>query len=51
MTDSRVFRTAVTAIVLIALWELVVIATGVPRYILPGPWSVVLALKRYAGLI
>ena len=48
---SRVLRAAVTLAALLALWQAVVWLTGVPRFILPGPAAVALALQRNAGLL
>lgn len=48
---GKLFRATVTTLVLIGVWELIVLLTAVPRYILPGPWSVALALQRYSGTL
>lgn len=48
---KAVLRTAVTLAVLILLWQGLVWATGVPRYILPGPLPVAEALQRQAPLL
>lgn len=44
-------RPLVTAAVLIAAWQALVWATGVPRFILPDPARVAVALWERAGLI
>lgn len=51
------WQTAVTAAILIGAWQLLVVASGVEPYILPGPWLVGLAwiehldeLIRHAGI-
>ena len=44
-------RPLVTAAVLIAAWQALVWATGVPRFILPDPARVAMALWERAGLI
>jgi hypothetical protein len=45
---TRVFAPLVTAAGLLALWQAVVLATGVPAYILPPPTAVVTVLvTRY----
>ncbi|MGQ9371747.1 ABC transporter permease [Azospirillum sp. A39] len=48
---SRAMRAAVTLAALVAVWQGVVWLTGVPRFILPGPAAVALALQRNAGLL
>lgn len=48
---TRVIRGAVTAAVLLALWQGVVWLTGVPRFILPGPARVAEALWVQAPLL
>lgn len=47
----RILRIVVTAVALIAAWELLVRVSGLPRYILPGPLPVADALYRFAGTI
>ena len=47
----RVIRPAITAVVLIAAWQLLVWGTGVPRFILPDPVRVAAALYERAGII
>lgn len=47
----RLIRAAVTATVLLAVWQGVVMLTGVPRYILPGPQRVAEALWAQAPLL
>jgi putative hydroxymethylpyrimidine transport system permease protein len=44
-------RLALTLIVLLLSWQGLVLATGVPPYILPGPWAVARSLVNNAGLI
>ena len=53
MTASRArwARAASTIIGLIALWQLVVLVTGVEDFILPGPGAVAVAAFERAGLI
>jgi putative hydroxymethylpyrimidine transport system permease protein len=48
---GRVFRPVVTAVVLIAAWQALVWGTGVPRFILPDPARVAVALYERAGTI
>lgn len=48
---ERLFRGTVTLGVLLAAWQGIVSATGVPRYILPGPMAVLASLDRNAGLL
>ncbi|MHB0775345.1 ABC transporter permease [Halomonas sp. WWR20] len=38
-------------VVLVALWQSVVVLTGVPRYVLPSPLAVVQALATHRGLL
>jgi putative hydroxymethylpyrimidine transport system permease protein len=47
----RVIRPAITAVVLVAAWQVLVWATGVPRFILPDPVRVATALYERAGII
>ncbi len=47
----RLIRALVTLAVLLAAWQALVWATGLPRYILPGPVAVADALQRNAGLL
>ena len=47
----RVVRPAVTAAVLVVAWQMLVWATGVPRFILPDPVRVAAALYERAGII
>ncbi|WP_448205063.1 ABC transporter permease [Azospirillum sp. sgz302134] len=47
----RLLRALVTVAVLLGLWQALVITTGVPRYILPGPLAVADALQRQAPLL
>ena len=53
MTASRagLMRAASTIVGLVALWQVVVLATGVEHYILPGPGAVAVAAFENAGLI
>ena len=44
-------RAATTIVGLVALWQAVVLITGVEHYILPGPGTVALAAFESAGLI
>ena len=47
----RVVRPVVTAVVLIAAWQVLVWGTGVPRFILPDPIRVAAALYERADII
>lgn len=47
----RWLRPAITAAGLVVIWQVVVLATGVPPYILPAPLGVARALFDNAGLI
>jgi putative hydroxymethylpyrimidine transport system permease protein len=47
----RMVQPAVTAVVLIAAWQVLVWATGVPRFILPDPIRVATALYERADII
>jgi len=47
----RLIRALVTFAVLIAVWQGIVMLTGVPRYILPPPLAVADALQRQAPLL
>lgn len=47
----RLLRPLITLAVLLAAWHGLVQATGLPRYILPGPLAVADALQRNAGLL
>lgn len=53
MTASqvRLMRAASTIVGLVVMWQVVVLATGVERYILPGPGAVAAAAFESAGLI
>lgn len=44
-------RLAITAIVLVVLWQTLVLITGVPPYILPGPAAVAASLLDNASLL
>ncbi len=44
-------RPLITALGLLLAWQLVVWATGVPPYILPGPWAVARTLVARADLL
>jgi len=48
---GSLLRGSVTTIGLIGLWELLVLVTGAPRFILPGPLSVFVALWDNLALI
>ncbi|AWK87037.1 ABC transporter permease [Azospirillum thermophilum] len=48
---TALLRGAVTAAVLLGLWQAVVTLTGLPRFILPGPLLVADALQRQAPLL
>ncbi|PWC55564.1 ABC transporter permease [Azospirillum sp. TSO22-1] len=47
----RLMRALVTLAVLLTAWHALVWATGLPRFILPGPLAVADALQRNAGLL
>jgi len=47
----RLWRGAVCFALALAIWQLVVTLSGVPRFILPGPWLVVQALGANAALL
>ncbi|HYG91567.1 MAG TPA: ABC transporter permease [Azospirillum sp.] len=47
----KFLRPLVTLAVLLAAWQALVWATGLPRYILPGPLAVATAFQRNAGLL
>jgi putative hydroxymethylpyrimidine transport system permease protein len=47
----RVWRGAVSFALAMAIWQLVVTLSGVPRFILPGPWLVLQALSANAALL
>lgn len=47
----RVWRGAVSFALAMAIWQLVVTLSGVPRFILPGPWLVLQALGANAALL
>lgn len=47
----RFLRALVTLAVLLAAWQALVWATGLPRYILPSPLAVADAMQRNAGLL
>lgn len=46
---KRLGQTAITAIVLIGAWQIIVWATDVAPYILPGPWSVGVSWFNHLG--
>ncbi len=46
-----VVRAIIVACGLIAIWQIVVLATGAPHYILPGPAPVLAALVDNASLL
>ncbi|MDA0367335.1 MAG: ABC transporter permease [Proteobacteria bacterium] len=48
---SRVFRGAVTVAGLIVLWQVIVLVSGAPPYLLPGPIETFTALVTRSGLI
>lgn len=47
----KLLRVLITLAVLLAAWQTLVWAAGLPRYILPGPLAVADALQRNAGLL
>jgi putative hydroxymethylpyrimidine transport system permease protein len=51
MAPAAAARASVIAAGLIVLWQVIVLATGVPHYILPGPRAVFLALADNAWLL
>ena len=48
---ARLMRAASTIVGLIVIWQVVVLATGVEHYILPGPGAVAVAAVESAGRI
>ena len=47
----RAVRLAVTCAGLLAVWHLIVVATGAPPYILPAPMDVAIAMAERPGLL
>ncbi|MEM6465205.1 MAG: ABC transporter permease [Pseudomonadota bacterium] len=44
-------QVALTTAILLAAWQILVSLTGLPIFILPGPWDVAQALVKYRALI
>jgi putative hydroxymethylpyrimidine transport system permease protein len=51
IAPGRLFRPVVALVVLVAIWQLVLMLTGVPRYILPSPMAVGSALIEQRALL
>lgn len=48
LTRHSLWRSGVSFAFALAVWQLVVTLSGVPRFILPGPWLVMQALSAHA---
>ena len=48
---KRVLLPALTIVVLLVLWQIVVVLNIVPNYLVPSPYQVFLALIRDAALL